>query len=62
MRIAFCPQCDKVNEVSNWGSILLPFDQLKDDDELVCPECHKPSKLGDLTLGFTGELNVVTQN
>ena len=57
MKIAICPNCNEANEQRDFGSVLLPFDLLKDNDELVCPECLKKCKKEDLTLGFTGVIH-----
>jgi len=57
MKIAICPKCNEANEQKYWGTGLLPFYLLNDGDELICPECSKPCKKEDLTLGFTGVIH-----
>ncbi len=46
--IVKCPKCEDISNVFRWGKLLLPYDVLHVDSQMVCPKCMKMSFKGEL--------------
>ncbi len=47
--IVKCPRCDDISSAARWGKLLLPYDLLGVNSQMVCPKCMKMSFKGELT-------------